>query len=182
MRRHARANRERILEAAEAVFGARGALGSTEEVARRANVGIATVFRHFPTKEALIEAALVRHFARLDHQASQLADELDPAEALRRMLTAMVETGATKLTLASQVTDAGAVPEPVRTAARALRATMGTVLERAQAAGAVDDSVTVDALYVLIGGLTQASAALPREPAALRGAVEIVCRGLRPGR
>jgi AcrR family transcriptional regulator len=54
------ANRERILAAAEAVFGEHGAAGSTEDVARRAEVGIATVFRHFPTKAALVEAALGR--------------------------------------------------------------------------------------------------------------------------
>ena len=69
MRKNARANRERILAAAEAVFGASGELGSTEDVADRAGVGIATVFRHFPTKEALIEATLVRQFDRLNEQA-----------------------------------------------------------------------------------------------------------------
>src|SRR6476469_891726 len=68
MRKNARANRERILAAAEAVFGASGELGSTEDVAGRAGVGIATVFRHFPTKDALIEATLIRQFERLDVQ------------------------------------------------------------------------------------------------------------------
>ncbi|WP_210745095.1 TetR/AcrR family transcriptional regulator [Nocardia flavorosea] len=60
MRQDARENRERILAAAEKVFGAHGGAGSTEEVDRRAGVGIATVFRHFATKEDLIEAALLR--------------------------------------------------------------------------------------------------------------------------
>lgn len=53
LRADARRNRERVLEAAESVFGERGAAASTEAVARRAGVGIGTVFRHFPTKEAL---------------------------------------------------------------------------------------------------------------------------------
>jgi len=52
MRKNARANRERILAAAEAVFGAAGELGSTEDVADRAGVGIATVFRPFPRDQA----------------------------------------------------------------------------------------------------------------------------------
>ena len=64
MRRNAVANRERIVAAALEVFGTHGAVASTEEVARRAGVGIATVFRHFPTKDALIEEALLRRLAR----------------------------------------------------------------------------------------------------------------------
>ena len=81
MRKNARANRERILAAAEAVFGASGELGSTEDVAARAGVGIATVFRHFPTKDALIEAALVRQFDRLTEQAS--GSPANPTRAAR---------------------------------------------------------------------------------------------------
>ena len=81
MRKNARANRERILAAAEAVFGASGGLGSTEDIAGRAGVGIATVFRHFPTKDALIEATLIRQFDRLDEQATRLAGE--PIRAVR---------------------------------------------------------------------------------------------------
>src|SRR2546430_17069544 len=87
MRKNARANRERILAAAEAVFGASGELGSTEDVAARAGVGIATVFRHFPTKDALIEAALVRQFDRLGEQASPLAHGTDPRPPVPRPLS-----------------------------------------------------------------------------------------------
>jgi glutamate/tyrosine decarboxylase-like PLP-dependent enzyme len=65
MRADARRNRERVLAAAEEVFAERGAAASTEEVARRAGVGIGTVFRHFPTKEALYEAIVVRRLTRL---------------------------------------------------------------------------------------------------------------------
>jgi AcrR family transcriptional regulator len=65
------------------VFGAYGAAGSTGEVARRAGVGIATVFRHFPTKEELIEAALLRHFDQLTERAHALAAGTDPTVAWR---------------------------------------------------------------------------------------------------
>src|SRR5689334_5067367 len=91
MRRNARANRERILAAAEAVFAANGETGSTEEVAARAGVGIATVFRHFPTKDALLEATVIRHFQRLDEQAAKIATQSDPRQAIRRLLATMVE-------------------------------------------------------------------------------------------
>src|SRR5580658_9480883 len=69
----ARANRGRILDAAEEVFGQGGESASTEEVARRAGVGIATVFRHFPTKAELLEAVLARRFERLRERADGLA-------------------------------------------------------------------------------------------------------------
>jgi AcrR family transcriptional regulator len=80
-----------------------GALGSTEDVAARAGVGIATLFRHFPTKEALIEAALLRHFDRLNQQAVELGGQSDPAEALSQLLARTIDAAATKLTLASLI-------------------------------------------------------------------------------
>ena len=177
MRKNALANRERILAAAEEVFGERGELGSTEEVARRANVGIATVFRHFPTKEALIEAALLRHFALLNEQAAALAAEPEPAPALRRLLATLIETGATKLTLATLLGDP---PQAVGAAAQELRATISGLLERAKADGAVHQEVSVDEVYVLLRGLSQAIAIRPPDPATLRRAIEIVHRGLAP--
>src|SRR6201994_1778996 len=103
MRKNARANRERILAAAEAVFGAAGELGSTEDVAGQAGFGIATVFRHFPTKDALIEATLVRQFDRLGERASRLAGQPDPARAVRELIATLIETSSTKLTLISLV-------------------------------------------------------------------------------
>ena len=114
MRKNARANRERILAAAEAVFGASGELGSTEDVAARAGVGIATVFRHFPTKDALIEAALVRQFDRLTEQASGLAGEPDPGRAVRELIVTLIETSSTKLTLISLVGESGQFRRPCR--------------------------------------------------------------------
>jgi AcrR family transcriptional regulator len=64
MRADARRNRERLLSAADLVFAERGPGASTEEVARRAGVGIGTVFRHFPTKESLLEAVFVDRLRR----------------------------------------------------------------------------------------------------------------------
>ena len=114
MRKNARANRERILAAAEAVFGASGELGSTEDVAGRAGVGIATVFRHFPTKDALIEATLIRQFDRLDEQATRLAGEPDPGRAVRELIVTLIETSSTKLTLISLVGENGSYRRPCR--------------------------------------------------------------------
>jgi AcrR family transcriptional regulator len=135
VRKDAELNRGRILDAAVEVFGNHGVAGSTEDVARRAGVGIATVFRHFPTKEALVEEALLRHFADVQERAMALADEPDPGHALRALLTTMISTGASKLALAGVLGDPSDPPPRVLDAARTLRVPVATVLERAQAAG-----------------------------------------------
>ncbi len=177
MRRNAVANRERILVAAEAVFGAYGAAGTTEDVARRAEVGIATVFRHFPTKAALVEAALVRHFDQLNEQAKQLADRADLGSALRELIWMMIASGSTKLTLASLVSD-GTFPPNVATAADDLRTRVRDLLEHAQRRGEVRQEVSVDEVYLLIRGLAQASATMPTASETLQRAAAIVIAGL----
>ncbi|MBB5911713.1 AcrR family transcriptional regulator [Nocardia transvalensis] len=179
MRQDARQNRERILAAAEAVFGEQGAAGSTEEVARRAGVGVATVFRHFPTKTDLLEATVLSHFATLHVRAETLAAERDPFEALRTLIRVMIESGATKLTLISLLGTDGRVPESVRSASHDVRTTVDTVLSRAREAGQVRPSVTVDEIYLLIRGLSQVSATQPANPETLGRAIDIVLAGIR---
>ncbi len=182
MRQDARENRERILAAAEEVFGAGGASASTEEVARRAGVGIATVFRHFPTKEALLEATLLRHFDHLTERAQELAAEADPREAWRALLTTMITTGATKLTLISLLRESGDFPSSAAAASERLKAAVDDALRRAQSSGAVRPSVTIDEVYVLMRGLAQATATMPTSPAVLERAVDIVIAGTSTSR
>jgi AcrR family transcriptional regulator len=178
MRQDAVENRERILAAAEEVFGALGAAGSTEEVARRAGVGIATVFRHFPTKEELVEATLLRHFEHLADQARALADDPDPALAWHTLVRTMIETGATKLTLASALGGREGLPDSAVAASNGLKAVVSAVLRRAQDVGAVRTSATVEEVYLLIRGLAQASATMPGSRETLDRAIEVVLRGL----
>jgi AcrR family transcriptional regulator len=182
MRKNARANRERILAAAEAVFGASGELGSTEDVADRAGVGIATVFRHFPTKEALIEATLVRQFDRLNEQASRLAGGPDPGSAVRQLIVTLIETSSTKLTLISLVGESGQLPPAVQEATSQVQATIGGILARAKDEGAVAEDVTVDEFFLLVRGLAQGAATMPAAPVTLDRAIEIICRGLAQAR
>ena len=182
MRKNARANRERILAAAEAVFGAAGELGSTEDVADRAGVGIATVFRHFPTKDALIEATLVRQFDRLGEQASRLAGEPDPGRAVRKLIVTLIETSSTKLTLISLVGESGQLPPAVQEATGRVQAAIGDVLAQAKNEGVVAEDVTVEEFFVLVRGVGQAAATLPAARVTLDRAIEIICRGLAPAR
>src|SRR3989442_539577 len=93
MRADARRNRARVLEAAEAVFAASGTAASTEEIARRAGVGIGTVFRHFPTKEALLEAILVDKLVALVVGAAGAAAHAGPDGDVRARTLRVVFDG-----------------------------------------------------------------------------------------
>ncbi|MDG4821366.1 TetR family transcriptional regulator [Asanoa sp. WMMD1127] len=175
MRQDARENRERILSAADHVFGTRGEAGSTEEVARLAGVGIATVFRHFPTKEALVEAALVRHFTGLLDRTRAAASAPDPSAALSTLIHEMIQRGASKLTLASML--GGDAPPAIVAVSSELKSAVDTALRRAQAAGSVRPDVGVEELYLLIRGLAQTAAATPVPAAVLDRAVEVILDG-----
>src|SRR6266404_6554447 len=83
-------NRERVLEAAKAVFSQGGPEASLETVARRAGVGIGTLYRHFPTREALYEAVYRHEVEQLSELAEQLKGEASAVEALRRWLRSNV--------------------------------------------------------------------------------------------
>jgi AcrR family transcriptional regulator len=89
-------NRERVLKAAKAVFSAGGADASLEAVAKRAGVGIGTLYRHFPTRQALFEAVYRREVEQLGELAEQLKSDASPVDALRRWLRCNVELVATK--------------------------------------------------------------------------------------
>src|SRR3979411_1334181 len=89
-------NRERVLEAAKAVFSAGGPDASLEAGARGAGVGIGTLYRHFPTREALFEAVYRREVEQLGELAGQLKNEAAPVDALRSWLRSNVEFVATK--------------------------------------------------------------------------------------
>ena len=89
-------NRERVLEAAKAVFAAGGPAGSLEAVAQQAGVGIGTLYRHFPTRQALFEAVYRREVEQLVELAGQLGTDLPPLEALRHWVHANIKFVATK--------------------------------------------------------------------------------------
>ena len=81
LRADARRNRERVLEAARAAFGAEGSDVSLDDIARRAGVGAGTVYRHFATKDALFEAVVLDRIGELVEEAHALADDPDPGRA-----------------------------------------------------------------------------------------------------
>ena len=129
-------NRERLLEAAHTVFGAGGPHASLEAVARTASVGIGTLYRHFPTRDALYEAVYRREVEQLVELAGELAACPDPVLALRRWLRANVEFVATKKGMAAALAIAahGTTELAAYTADR-LAGAVGRLMDRAAAAG-----------------------------------------------
>lgn len=90
-RADAKRNRAKLVEAAKRVFADRGATASLEQVARDAGVGIGTLYRHFPTRDLLIEAVYQQETDRLVEAASELAATKAPVEALREWLRLFVD-------------------------------------------------------------------------------------------
>src|ERR1700676_1827462 len=147
-------NRERVLEAAKIVFSAGGADASLEAVAKRAGVGIGTLYRHFPTREALFEAVYRREVQQLGELAEALKNEASPVDALRRWLRANVEFVATKKGMAAALALAAGPPPSELTAFSYARLTqaIGGLLDRAVAAGEIRSDVSPeDLLRTLVG-------------------------------
>ena len=135
-------NRERVLEAAKAVFSQGGPEASLETVARRAGVGIGTLYRHFPTREALYEAVYRHEVEQLVELARHLEAETAPVEALRRWLQAGVEFMATKKGMAAALAMAAqGSPDLVAYSLDRLTRAVGELLQRAAAAGEVRDDI-----------------------------------------
>jgi AcrR family transcriptional regulator len=175
-------NRERVLAAAEEVFGRAGAAASTEDVARLAGVGIATVFRHFPTKAALLEAVFVAHVDRLVARGQALRDAADAGAAFRDFFTHVVEDATTKLAIADALIQAGSETDgEVERATTALRRTVGALLDRAQRAGAIRDDIELPELYTLLVSASRAAAIQP-DPEVRARARAILFDGLAAGR
>ncbi len=145
-------NRARVLAAAKTVFGAGGPQASLEAVAREAGVGIGTLYRHFPTREALFEAVYRREVEQLVELAAELTAWPAPVEALRHWLHANVAFVATKkgmvaaLALAAQ----GSSDLKASTSVK-LTAAVRSLVDRAVAAGELRADVWPgDVLHMLI--------------------------------
>jgi AcrR family transcriptional regulator len=177
----ARTNRGRILDVAEEVFGKGGRSASTEEVARLAGVGIATVFRHFPTKAALVEAVLVRRFDRLRVHAEALVDTADAGTAFFDFFSHLVADAATKIAIGEALHDlTGDTDGDAAQASLGLRRAFGALLRRAQQAGAVRDDAELPEVYALLVATSRAASQAHLGEEVRARMLAIVFDGLRP--
>jgi AcrR family transcriptional regulator len=146
-------NRVRVLEAAKTVFSAGGPEASLEAVAKRAGVGIGTLYRHFPTREDLFEAVYRREVEQLGELAEQLKNARDPVDALRRWLRSNVEFVATKKGMSAALAlTFQSSSELAAFSMERLTKAIGSLLDRAVAAGQMRGDVSPeDLLRALVG-------------------------------
>jgi AcrR family transcriptional regulator len=146
-------NRERLLKAAARILGTGGGDASLEAVARRAGVGIGTLYRHFPTREALFEAVYRHEVDAVAELAEQMGQESAPVDALRQWLRAIVQLVATKKgMLAALALAADGRSDLYAYSAERLSKAIGTLLQRATKAGQIRADITPeDLLRALIG-------------------------------
>jgi AcrR family transcriptional regulator len=153
MRADARRNRAQILTSAVDLFAERGVAVPVDDIARGAGVGVGTLYRHFPTKEALFEAVLEDRVLRLAAEADALLGTDDPGWALFHFLERMVEEATAKRDLLDALAGSGINMKALAMGPRRRLEQVGAaLLERAQAAGAVRADVVFGDLLHLVAG------------------------------
>lgn len=160
LRADARRNREALLVAAAAAFSTGGVEASLEEIARQAGVGIGTLYRHFPTRDALIEAVYRREMERLCDAADELLAELPPDQALAAWLERFVRYVPTKRGLSSAVKSiVGKDSELFSYAHARLSKATSSLLDAAIAAGTIRADIEPFDLMRAVSGICMAGSA-----------------------
>jgi AcrR family transcriptional regulator len=179
LRADARRNRRKVLAAARKVFAEQGIDAQIDDVARRARVGVGTVYRHFPTKEALLEALCEEQFALIADHARAALDADDPWEAFVDLLWFGGERTAGDRAFSEFM---AARREPLAKPADVeadLRDTAAELMRRCQAAGKMRADVMVDDLPLLMCGVGSASGMPHPVPDSWRRHLAILLDGLR---
>ncbi|MDH6705296.1 AcrR family transcriptional regulator [Kitasatospora sp. MAA19] len=181
LRADAARNRARLLDVATQVFATRGVGVPTEEIARAAGVGVGTLFRHFPTKEALLEAVMMRRLETIAAQAAQLPAESAPAETFFDCFRLVVEQSAGKSEFAQALAAAGVdAHAALQESSAAIRARLAELLAGAQRAGAVRPELGLPELIALLVGTTTTMEHLGNDVSARERIFAVVFDGLRP--
>jgi AcrR family transcriptional regulator len=178
-------NRERLLVAATKVFSADAGQASLEAVAREAGVGIGTLYRHFPTREALFEAVYRHEVDQLFELAEKLSRSADPVEGLRKWLHANIRLVATKkgMVEALQLVAHGSSELKTYSFDR-LTAAIAMLLDRGVAAGVFRSDVSPDELLRALVGIFYSQSAEKWQPGAVRLVnvfVDGLCNSTRRG-
>jgi AcrR family transcriptional regulator len=179
-RADARRNYDRLLAAAMAAFAEHGADDvSLEEVARRAGVGIGTLYRHFPARQALLEAVYKDQVDGLDALAAKLMTAESPGAALGEWLRAFVAFGRTKRSMSSALVAAlGKDAEFLSACSMTLRTRTDELLRRAQLAGEARPGVQAADLMRLTHGLIMATDSTPGDPDQIDRLLALVVGGV----
>jgi len=179
-RTDAQQNRERILEVAKEAFARSGASTHLDDIAKQAGVGAGTLYRHFPTRDALLEAVYRTEVEKLAAAERKLAQGMPPIEALRAWMLLFVDYIATKQIIAPALNTLVGGPSKVYEASRAqIAGAIHSLVERAIESGDIrKDLEPFDLLRALIGVSNVASG--PDWQQSARRLVEILITGSRP--
>jgi AcrR family transcriptional regulator len=179
LRADARRNRERILDVATAVVAQQGTQASLRDIARRAEVGMGTLYRHFATREELLEALLGGRFDRLAERAATLRDARPPHEALTEWLREFAAGVAVYRGLAASLV---ATLEDDTTSLYAscarMRAAGADLLKRAQETGRIRADVDGTDLFALLGAVASIADTAPSLAGRRDHLLELVMDGL----
>jgi AcrR family transcriptional regulator len=180
-RADAQRNRERILEVAKRAFTRDGSDISLDDVAREAGVGPGTLYRHFPTREALLESVYRAEVERLAHEQHRLTDALPARDALRAWMQLFVDYIATKKIIAPALNSMVGCEssELFEYSGKLIRAAIGTLVSRAIESGDVRADIDpLDLLRALVGVSNVASA--PDWQQSAKRLVDILLLGSKP--
>jgi AcrR family transcriptional regulator len=181
LRADARRNYDRLLEVAEEAFDEHGAEASLEDIARRANVSIATLYRHFPTRQDLLEAVFLSIADGLRDRAVGLLEEDDPLDAFVCWLRAHLDSGAVGRGLAASVISSKLQEgSPVNTSCAQMKRAGEALLARAQAAGQVRAGVDLGDLLLVVHGIVLVSQQVSASADRPLRMLNVVIDGLRP--
>ena len=181
-RADAQRNRERLVDVAKAAFAEAGPDVSLDEIARRAGVGIGTLYRHFPTRDAIVEAVYRREVRQLAEGAARLLGALPAGEALHQWMRLFVEYIATKKVIASALGSiVGGASELYAASGAQITEAMSLLVRRAAESGDIRADVDPDDLLRALVGFTYGNGSPGWQASALR-LIDILMDGLRPAR
>ncbi len=176
LRADARENYDKLIAAAREVFAAEGAAASLEEIARRAGVGIATLYRRFPTRQDLLEAVYLEEVEAISNSAADFAG-LEPWDALSGWLRRYVAFAATKRALAEELLAyIDRDSEMFKTCGGVITAAGEPLLERAQQAGVVRADTNFGDVVRMVSGIAALRAT---EPEQIERILDVALDGLR---
>ncbi|MGW0997845.1 TetR/AcrR family transcriptional regulator [Streptomyces sp. NPDC002520] len=182
MRADARRNYERLLKVAAEAFAEHGENASLDDIAKRAGVGAGTLYRHFPTRQALLEAAYVDRIEALGARGEELAKQLPPGEALMRWLhevcVATIQARGMKSLLGSAVTDGGSAG--MTACGTVVKGTATRLVEAAQAEGSLRADLQPVELLRLVHGVATASELANGHGEEIPRYLALLTEGLRP--
>ena len=179
-RTDAQRNRERILEVAKEAFGRNGANTSLDEIAKEAGVGAGTLYRHFPTRDALIAAVYRTEVEKLAAAERKFAEAMSPIEALRAWMLLFVDYIAAKHIIAPALNTFVGGPSKLYESSRAqIEGAINALVKRAIKSGDIRrDLEPFDLLRALVGVSNVASS--PDWPQGAKRLVDILIAGSRP--